>query len=54
MLFRWRVEAMGIIASEVMKPKGLIGFGLDMVDHSGPEIATAWDPRTLLSHIPLT
>ncbi len=41
MLFGWRVEAMGIIAGEVMRPKGLVGFGLDIVDHSGPEIATA-------------
>lgn len=40
MLVGWSVDALGIIAAEVLRPKGLVGFGLDMVDHSGPEIAT--------------
>lgn len=40
MIFGWRVSAVEVIAHDVLRPRGLIGFGLDMVDHSGPEIAT--------------
>jgi hypothetical protein len=40
MVFGWRVSAVEVIAREVMRPRGLIGFTIDMIDYSGPEIAT--------------
>lgn len=33
------MEAIRIIGSQVMQPRGLIGLGFDTIDHSGSEIA---------------
>ncbi|KAH6689535.1 protein-tyrosine phosphatase-like protein [Plectosphaerella plurivora] len=41
MILGWRVTAVEVVAREVMRPRGLIGFTMDMIDYSGPEIATA-------------
>lgn len=40
MILGWRVTAVEVVAREVMRPRGLIGFTMDMIDYSGPEIAT--------------
>ncbi|RDL41309.1 Uncharacterized protein BP5553_01288 [Venustampulla echinocandica] len=39
MLFGYRMEAIRIIGSQVMQPRGLIGLGFDTIDHCGSEIA---------------
>lgn len=40
MLFGYRTEAIRIIATNVMLPRGLIGLGYDTLDYCGPELAT--------------
>lgn len=44
MLFGYRMEAISILAKEVMLPRGLIGLGYDSLDHCGPEIAEVTIP----------
>ena len=43
MIFGYRMEAISILAGEVMLPRGLIGLGLDSIDYCGKEIAQAMD-----------
>lgn len=33
------MQAISVLGREVMLPRGLVGLGLDTLDHSGPEIA---------------
>ncbi|KAK3944157.1 protein-tyrosine phosphatase-like protein [Diplogelasinospora grovesii] len=37
----FRMRAISILGREVMLPRGLVGLGLDTLDHSGPEISEA-------------
>ncbi|GAO17016.1 hypothetical protein UVI_02022090 [Ustilaginoidea virens] len=37
----YRVDAVKVIATRVMLPRGLLGLGIDTVDHSGAEICQA-------------
>ncbi|KAK0727246.1 tyrosine/serine protein phosphatase [Lasiosphaeria miniovina] len=37
--FGYRMPAIAILGREVMKPRGIVGLGLDTIDQSGPEIA---------------
>jgi len=50
-LFGFRMRAISILGREVMLPRGLVGLGLDTLDHSGPEIAQVVTP-TLPRAIP--
>ena len=40
MLFGYRMQAIRIIATNVMLPRGLIGLGYDTLDYCGPELAS--------------
>ncbi len=39
--FKYRNEAIHIVAENVLVPRGLLGIGRDKLDHSGAEIAEA-------------
>ncbi|ROT43127.1 hypothetical protein SODALDRAFT_327296 [Sodiomyces alkalinus F11] len=39
-LFGYRIQGLAIIAREVLRPRGLIGMALDMLDQSQQEVAT--------------
>lgn len=41
MAFGYRMEAISVLGTNVMQPKGLIGLGYDSLDACGPEIAIA-------------
>ena len=47
MAFGYRMEAISIIGTNVMLPRGLIGLGYDTLDYCQPELANALN---LLSH----
>jgi protein-tyrosine phosphatase len=38
MAIGYRTEGISVLGKELMLPRGLIGLGLDTLDHSGPEI----------------
>ncbi|KAK5654833.1 hypothetical protein OQA88_6869 [Cercophora sp. LCS_1] len=38
-LLGFRMKAISVLGREVMLPRGLVGLGLDTLDHSGPEIS---------------
>lgn len=40
-VFGFRMQAIAILGREVMLPRGLVGLGLDTLDHCGPEINEA-------------
>jgi protein-tyrosine phosphatase len=40
----YRTEAIGIMAREVMTPRGLVGLGCDTMDYCGAEIVTVNPP----------
>lgn len=46
MAFGYRMEAISILGTNVMRPRGLVGLGYDTLDHCQPELANA---LTLLS-----
>lgn len=39
----YRTEGIAVLGKELMLPRGLIGLGIDTVDHSGPEIKEVFD-----------
>jgi protein-tyrosine phosphatase len=43
MALGYRTEGIAILGREVMLPRGLVGLGLDTVEHSGPEIKQVFD-----------
>jgi protein-tyrosine phosphatase len=43
MALGYRIEGIAILGREVMLPRGLVGLGLDTLDHSGPEIKQVFD-----------
>lgn len=53
MIFGYRMEAIHILGSEVMQPRGLIGLGYDSLDHCGPEIAEALRACSQPSNLPI-
>ncbi|SPO00695.1 related to tyrosine/serine protein phosphatase [Cephalotrichum gorgonifer] len=48
----WRNEAIGVMAHDVMVPRGLVGMGLITLDQSGEGLATALRVFTTKSHLP--
>lgn len=40
-IFKYRNEAIHVVAENVLVPRGLLGIGRDKLDHSGAEIAEA-------------
>ncbi|KAK2598950.1 hypothetical protein QQS21_005555 [Conoideocrella luteorostrata] len=51
--FGHRVDAVKLIATEVMLPRGLLGLGVDTIDHSGAEIRQALSLYTSAKSIPV-
>lgn len=47
MAFGYRMEAISILGTNVMLPRGLVGLGYDTLDHCQPELANALN---ILSH----
>lgn len=43
MALGYRTEGIAVLGREVMLPRGLIGLGIDTLDHSGPEIKEVFD-----------
>jgi protein-tyrosine phosphatase len=39
----YRTEGIAVLGKEIMLPKGLIGLGIDTLEHSGPEIKQVFD-----------
>ena len=39
----YRTEGIAVLGREIMQPRGLVGLGIDTVDHSGPEIKQIFD-----------
>jgi hypothetical protein len=50
MALGYRIEAISILAREVMLPRGLVGLGFDSIDLCGPEIAEV-DPSFLFQQL---
>jgi hypothetical protein len=38
MALGYRTEGISVLGKELMQPRGLIGLGIDTLDHSGPEV----------------
>jgi protein-tyrosine phosphatase len=53
MALGYRIEGIAILGREVMLPRGLVGLGLDTLDHSGPEIKQVFDVLSDESAYPL-
>ncbi|KAL6250507.1 hypothetical protein RBB50_002809 [Rhinocladiella similis] len=43
MALGYRTEGVSVLGRELMQPRGLIGLGLDTLDHSGPEVREVFD-----------
>jgi len=43
MALGYRTQGISVLGKELMQPRGLIGLGLDTLDHSGPEIKEVFD-----------
>ncbi|KIW17754.1 hypothetical protein PV08_04949 [Exophiala spinifera] len=43
MALGYRTEGIAVLGRELMQPRGLIGLGLDTLDHSGPEVKEVFD-----------
>ncbi|KAI1622494.1 protein-tyrosine phosphatase [Exophiala viscosa] len=43
MALGYRTEGISVLGRELMKPRGLVGLGIDTLDHSGPEIKEVFD-----------
>ncbi|KAG8413227.1 hypothetical protein J3458_012815 [Metarhizium acridum] len=52
-IFGYRIEAVRLIATEVMLQRGLLGLGIDTIDHSGSEIRQALELYTTSSTLPV-
>ncbi|EFY97587.2 tyrosine/serine protein phosphatase [Metarhizium robertsii ARSEF 23] len=52
-IFGYRIEAVRLIATEVMLQRGLLGLGIDTIDHSGSEICQALGLYTSPSTLPV-
>jgi len=50
MALGYRMEAIGVLGQNVMKPRGLVGLGYDSLDNCGPEIAEALRAYTVPSN----
>ena len=49
----YRTEGISVLGKEIMLPKGLIGLGIDTLDHSGPEIKDIFDVLSERSSYPV-
>jgi hypothetical protein len=52
-IFGYRIEAIRLIGTEVMLPRGLLGLGIDTVDHSRAEIRQALELYTSSAALPV-
>ena len=43
MALGYRTEGISVLGRELMKPRGLVGLGIDTLDHSGPEIKEVFE-----------
>ncbi|KIV77599.1 hypothetical protein PV11_09388 [Exophiala sideris] len=43
MTLGYRTEGISVLGRELMQPRGLIGLGIDTLDHSGPEVKEVFD-----------
>ena len=43
MALGYRTEGISVLGRELMQPRGLIGLGIDTLDHSGPEVKQVFD-----------
>lgn len=43
MALGYRTEGISVLGRELMQPRGLIGLGIDTLDHSGPEVKEVFD-----------
>jgi protein-tyrosine phosphatase len=53
MAIGYRMAAISILGREVMLPRGLVGLGLDSIDHCGPEIRDALEAFSAASRYPI-
>ena len=53
MAFGYRTEGISVLGKEIMLPKGLVGLGIDTLDHSGPEIKEVFDVLSNDSSFPV-
>ncbi len=53
MALGYRTEGISVLGKEIMLPKGLIGLGIDTLDHSGPEIKEIFDILSKESSYPV-
>lgn len=53
MALGYRMQAISILGRNVMQPRGLIGLGIDSIDHCGPEIADALRAYSTLENYPI-
>ena len=49
----YRTEGIAVLGKEIMQPRGLLGLGIDTLDHSGPEIKEVFDVLTSEDRYPL-
>ena len=49
----YRTDGIAVLGKEVMQPRGLLGLGIDTIDHSGPEIKEVFDVLTNEDSYPL-
>ena len=53
MALGYRTEGISVLGREIMLPRGLIGLGLDTLEHSGPEIKEVFDILSDQSSYPI-
>ena len=53
MAMGYRTQGISVLGKEIMLPKGLIGLGIDTLDHSGPEIKQIFDVLSEESSYPV-
>jgi protein tyrosine/serine phosphatase len=53
MAMGYRTQGISVLGREIMLPKGLVGLGLDTIDHSGPEIKEVFDVLAEASSYPI-
>jgi protein-tyrosine phosphatase len=49
----YRTEGIAVLGREIMLPRGLVGLGLDTLDHSGPEVKEVFDVLSEASAYPV-
>lgn len=43
MALGYRTEGISVLGKELMQPRGLVGLGIDTLDHSGPEVREVFE-----------